>query len=279
MSEDFYVIDEANYKYFSMTPHIIFEIGLKANEIALYMAIKRASGDKGKCTKSNSKLAKEAGISIKLLPSIRNKLSSINPIIKKPLIKCEHRISEFGDKDTCSLTIIDIWPETISFLEGSAKTPLPTAKKQVRQAKTQVGVAQKGREGRAKTPYKEEPFKNNLNEEEKKNTKKKVRTDLLDFGKYVKLSENEYKELCDKNGKAAIDDLISSMNDWIPNHRPQGYTDYAAALRTWIKRSEKNPPFAKGGVKNENVKEDIRRRQLAEYQSNNGSFDKGTHQF
>jgi hypothetical protein len=66
----------------------------------------------------------------------------------------------------------------------------------------------------------------------------------LSFGKYVKLTKEEYKKFCLDHGKNEIDLMIETMNDWIPNNK--NFKDYAAALRNWFKK-----PFNK---KNESQK-------------------------
>jgi len=60
----------------------------------------------------------------------------------------------------------------------------------------------------------------------------------ISFGSFVKMSKEDYEKLIDKFGKTSVDDMIEQMNDWIPNKRPKGYTDYPAALRLWFKRKE-----------------------------------------
>jgi len=163
MSENIIIKDESNKKYFATVPNILICLGLKANEIAFYVAIKIAAGDHGKCTKSSSNLCKESGISKKLIPKIRDSLCKINPVINKPLLRCEHRISPHGDKDTCEITIVDIWPENGKYFEngGRAKTTPPRAKTTIGRDENDTRVGQKRHQGRAKTTHKQEPLNKN----------------------------------------------------------------------------------------------------------------------
>lgn len=117
MSEKIIIKDISNYKYFSMTPHIIYEIGLKGNEIAVYGAIKRAAGENGGCSRSKATLAKNAGVCAKTIYSIIQKLCQINPILKKPLIQSTTRFSENGDQETNLIEIVDIWPENMNLFK------------------------------------------------------------------------------------------------------------------------------------------------------------------
>lgn len=64
---------------------------------------------------------------------------------------------------------------------------------------------------------------------------------LLPFGQYVKLSQQDYDKLCLHHTKSIVDELIEEMNDYIPNMSKRPYKDHAAALRTWIKKREKEP--------------------------------------
>jgi len=101
--------------YHTQIPNILSQIGLKASSISLYFAIKRSSGEDGKCTKSKEKLCSEAGISGGTFSKVLHSLEQNQKIINKPLIKVQSRIHEHGDSDTHLITIIDIWPENVKF--------------------------------------------------------------------------------------------------------------------------------------------------------------------
>src|SRR5690348_11438162 len=105
----------SNHKYRTELPNIIFKIGINPNLIGVYAALKQCAGDYGNCTKSEKTLSEELGVTPKTLRSWINQLSEINPKLSKPLIIIQKRISECGDRDTHSISIIDIWPENFKY--------------------------------------------------------------------------------------------------------------------------------------------------------------------
>jgi hypothetical protein len=156
---DFTIKDNSsNHIYRTELPNIIFEIGLKCNEISVYCAIKRAAGDKGECTKSYPKLCSSAGVGRATLFIIIPKLCQVNPILKKPLIICKSRYTEHGDQDTNLLTIVDIWPDNYEYfknkIKGSPEFGLPSPE-------LTPGVVQNRHHPSPETSHKEEPFKKN----------------------------------------------------------------------------------------------------------------------
>ncbi len=163
---DFSVQDNSsNHIYRTELPNIIFEIGLKCNEISVYCAIKRASGDFGECTKSYAKLCISAGVSRAILFIIIPKLCEVNPVLKKPLIICKTRFTEQGDQDTNILTVVDIWPENYEFFKnknkGSPDFRPPSPENRPPSLKSALGVVQNLHYGSPESAHKEEPFKKN----------------------------------------------------------------------------------------------------------------------
>lgn len=65
------------------------------------------------------------------------------------------------------------------------------------------------------------------------------------FGEYVKLKKQEHQALCDEHGKEVIDTLIEEMNDYCLASRTEGYKDYAAAMRQWLRKRKKEKVSAK----------------------------------
>jgi hypothetical protein len=148
----------SNHHYRTELPNVIFEIGLKANELALYCAIKKSAGDSGYCTKSTKTLCAEAGVGERNFGKLKQALSQQFQIINKPLIIVKKRNSDFGDPDTDLITIIDVWPENYRYFMnedgGGAKLQVPGAK-------MQGGVVQNCGGGGAKLRVKQQPFKKN----------------------------------------------------------------------------------------------------------------------
>lgn len=169
LPDQFSFKDHSERKYFSMIPHAITEIDLKANEIAVYLAIKRSAGENANCTKSRPKLAKHAGVCQRSIFNIIQKLCCVNKFLNKPLIICNCRFTENGDKDTNLIEIVDIWHESNMLIEkiyGSATLAPPHANVALGHAKYAGGVMQELPEGHARVADKEEPFNNNPIEEE-----------------------------------------------------------------------------------------------------------------
>lgn len=119
----------SNHKYRTEIPNILFELGLKPNELSVYLVIKRTAGSSGECFKSSTKIAKEAHVSKNNFIKIKRKLSEIHTKLKKALIVCTDRLSDCGDSETCLINVTDIWPENYEFfrLGGSANGVPPSA--------------------------------------------------------------------------------------------------------------------------------------------------------
>lgn len=60
------------------------------------------------------------------------------------------------------------------------------------------------------------------------------------FGSFVRLKDGEYEALAEKYSKTLVDTIIEEMNDYCSASKKKGYSDYAAAIRQWIRR-RKNP--------------------------------------
>jgi hypothetical protein len=103
-------------------------------------------------------------------------------------------------------------------------------------------------------------------EEPKEEPEKDLSNTKKNFGKFVKLSEEEHQKLIETYGTESIKEIIDKMNDYCASTKPQGYKDYAAAIRQWM-RNEKEKQSKNQGVKNETVKQSIHRQQIANYES------------
>jgi hypothetical protein len=223
--------DSTNHQYFAMTPHIIYEIGLKANEIAVYGAIKRCSGENGICIKSKANLAKSAGVCPRTIFNIIQKLCEVNKIIGKPLIKSVSRYTEDGDFDTNQIEIIDIWPENMNQFKkiiGKANNALPHATNASPHANNAGGVMQDLPEGHATVAYKEEPLK-------KKPFKKTTTTPTPSKGKVVDVVVSK-----EKIGEVTQTPPQVTQTRGVRSHRPDGevtQTDKQEPSKTPIKKT------------------------------------------
>lgn len=62
-------------------------------------------------------------------------------------------------------------------------------------------------------------------------------------GEFVALKEGEYEKLCAQFGSEVVDYYIAAINNWVPNNKP--YKDYAAAIRQWHLRDQKEGKLPK----------------------------------
>lgn len=112
-----------SHKYFTQVPNIIFHIGLKANQLAVYLAIKRTAGELGTSTKATKTLADEAGVSEAILKKVKKQLAEVNPILGCPLIKYQRRKLEKGNFDTDTIQVVDIWDISMEMIVKRMKKP------------------------------------------------------------------------------------------------------------------------------------------------------------
>jgi len=68
---------------------------------------------------------------------------------------------------------------------------------------------------------------------------KKPEVKMNQFGKFVKLSDEDYKKFIKEHGAKEAHEIIESINDYCTNHKTGGYKDYAAAFRTFAKRDRR----------------------------------------
>lgn len=67
---------------------------------------------------------------------------------------------------------------------------------------------------------------------------KATKVALDGFGSHIKLKKEDYENFCDEYGKTNVDQLFEEINDWISSGRGKAYKDYAAGIRTWIRRRD-----------------------------------------
>lgn len=65
--------------------------------------------------------------------------------------------------------------------------------------------------------------------------------DALVFGKFVKLTKEEYEKSCQEITKEITDSLIDQINDFLASTGKKPYKDYAATIRVWFRRSKNQP--------------------------------------
>jgi DNA-binding MarR family transcriptional regulator len=65
------------------------------------------------------------------------------------------------------------------------------------------------------------------------------------FGKFVKMTEEEYSKLCEVHGEPLVVDMIEQVNDYLASSGKKSYKDFAAAIRQWIRRRKDVAPKMK----------------------------------
>lgn len=69
---------------------------------------------------------------------------------------------------------------------------------------------------------------------------------LLEKGKFVRISSEEFEELCKEHGIAVIEKFIEQINDYLAAHGKKPYKDYSATIRNWIRKDQKWDEHSKG---------------------------------
>ncbi len=239
----------SNHKYFSIIPNIVFEIGLKANEISVYCAIKRSAGESSVCTKSKAKLAKQAGVCPKTIFTIIQKLSQVNKILKKPLISFKNRFTEDGDRDTNLIEVIDIWPENMNYFQeiiGEVNVTPPRVNITPPEVTlTQGGVRYGLPEGQVTVTHKEEPIKKN----KQQHCEIAVVFSSLNCFDEIDISQKEKERICKKYTEIQVSEAVSIVSDknFIPEKTLLKSLN-AALLHGW-KLSEISPKEKSSWIK------------------------------
>jgi len=101
--------------YRTEIPNIVLEMGLTPYELALYVTLKRTTGDNGECYKSTATLAKESGLSVGMVSKVKMSLAQSRPEIGgKALIEIRDQENKHGGIPHHEITIVDIWAENMA---------------------------------------------------------------------------------------------------------------------------------------------------------------------
>lgn len=155
MSKQVSVIDEnSDHSNFTILQNILSRIGLTAFERSLYWDLREAAGDRRFCTKSYAKLAISSGMSEKSVQRTLLSLSEKNKVLKKPLIKINHRVTENGDRDTNEIVLTNLWADNQEYFQKKIGEVTQTPP-QVTQT---PGVESHRPEGEVTQTYKQDVF-------------------------------------------------------------------------------------------------------------------------
>ncbi len=115
--------DSPESKYFTQASNIIFHLGLDAYEIAMFFALKRTAGDRGKSFKGVRTLAKEAGMGKTKASQVIITLAKPRPTLGgKSLIAVKTKPKVVGGQNI--ITVTNIMPENIMFFEEMKTTKM-----------------------------------------------------------------------------------------------------------------------------------------------------------
>ena len=207
-------------KYFSIIPNFIFEIGLSANEIAVYCLIKKVAGENGKFYMGVRRTCETLKLNNKTLKKIKETL------IEKKLISVEIKSKEEGGQHITR--ILDIWPENMSHFkkQGGVVKELQGCSK-----RATGGVV---KELRNKNSIKEEHIKKKKEVVQEKVAKAPttIKFLLVSSRKNVKLTEKEIAAL-QKKLKEDYDKGIERFSEWLETSGKTRRSHYRAIL-TWI---------------------------------------------
>lgn len=163
---NFSIKDEnSDHKFFSILQNILSKIKLTAFERSVYWAIKESSGERGSCTKSYAKLAEMSGMGITALKTTIKSLEKPNLVLGKPLIIVKERFTEFGDRDTSEIVLIDLWSDNIKFFQkniGQSLNDPPQSPRAQGESPRAQGVSRHATDGQSPRDYNKD-IKNPMN--------------------------------------------------------------------------------------------------------------------
>lgn len=104
------------------------------------------------------------------------------------------------------------------------------------------------------------------------------------YGKFVRLTKEEFEELRELIGSTnTLSDLINEVNDYLASTGKKPYKDYAATIRNWWRRRQKEPQNAKKGVFERNkelaqkIVATLKHREIELYPESIGFINHGGH--
>ena len=190
------LLDESNDRqYFTIIPNILFELGLSAQEIAVYCFIKKVAGEKGSCFMGVRRICDTLKLSPNNLQKIKENL------IQKKLISVEIKKKKEGGQHITR--ILDIWPENINYFKQkkSCYQSVTPCYQSVTPCYQQVTGGCYQSVTKEELSIKEEPFK--------KNTKYITSLPLLaSFKKYLLLLNPNFKLPADNQALIDMDRII-----------------------------------------------------------------------
>lgn len=93
----------------------------------------------------------------------------------------------------------------------------------------------------------------------------------VEYGSHVRLSAKQYAKLLELYGEKYLAELIDRVNDYCAATKPKGYSDYAAAIRNFVRNEKSKGNSHVPGI--QTVKERIHQRQLDENKQLYGGFN------
>jgi hypothetical protein len=234
MSDNQFTDECSSHKYFSQTLNIIFHLGMTAYEIALYMAIKRTSGEKGFSRKGTKRLALESGMSIHKVSDTKKELCKPREELNgKSLIRIQKNIREDGGNGSDHIFVTDIWEDNNRFFSSEIK------KQNTYSPQEQPYSPQETKKNPFKKTNIEDTNVSSFRTEKSgsgKPTKIKYNRDKKEF---ENISEEFIKELKKVAPSVNLDLEFERIKDWL-NTNPSGKRKKAFErfLKSWLSKSE-----------------------------------------
>lgn len=117
------VTDDGNgRKYWTQTPNIVFDLGLRPFPLALYGQLKRIAGQDGQCDETTRQLAARMSCSPMAISKALEELSlRRSELMGKALVKVAKVADGNGSRYARTVvTLTDIWPENMARYGGAA---------------------------------------------------------------------------------------------------------------------------------------------------------------
>jgi len=113
--ESYIAHQETKREWFTQMPNIITRLLKDPYLYRVYAFFREVAGEEGNCSYSVKFMAESCGMSERKFMNCKKRLSQDFPEIGIPLIHIKQRFTSQGDRDTDTITILDIWSINSNF--------------------------------------------------------------------------------------------------------------------------------------------------------------------
>lgn len=125
--ESYVTYQEIKREWFTQIPNIVTRLLKDPYLYRVYAYLREVAGEEGHCTYSVKNMAETCGMSDRKFLECKKKLAQDFPEIGMPLIHIKQRFTPQGDRDTDTITILDIW-QVNTYFKKHRKFPLSNDK-------------------------------------------------------------------------------------------------------------------------------------------------------